>query len=164
MSITKQYLRLATLLGLLLMSPAVLSAAQPPLQNTQARDAAVAKVSRFLTDAGYQYRKTGDHTWVIEGQNRKPMLLAVGQEFVVVGIIVEVKQNLKPSADLYFKLLKSNHDFDYVKVGLDDDDDLFVRVEARLSTMDLAGFKALVQDVSKNAETLRTTIAPYLNR
>ena len=90
------------------------------------------------------------------------MLLAVGEDFVVVGVIVAVKDNMRSSADLSFRLLKLNHSADYVKVGFDEDDDLFVRVEERIRIVDLQEFKAMVEKVDSSADTAYETVKPFL--
>ena len=129
----------------------------------QTREASSAKVSQLLQQAGYSHRKTGDNTWVINRPEGKgPMLVAVGVDFVVVGVIVAVKDNMKSSADLSFRLLKLNHSADYVKIGFDEDDDLFVRVEERIRIVDLQEFKAMVEKVDSSADTAYETVKPFL--
>ena len=129
----------------------------------QTREASSARVSQLLQQAGYSYRKTGDNTWVINRPGGKgPMLLAVGEDFVVVGVIVAVKDNMRSSADLSFRLLKLNHTADYVKVGFDEDDDLFVRIEERIRIVDLQEFKAMVEKVDSSADTAYETVKPFL--
>jgi len=129
----------------------------------QTREASSAKVSQLLQQAGYSHRKTGDNTWVINRPGGKgPMLVAAGQDFVVIGVIVAVKDNMRSSADLSFRLLKLNHSTDYAKVGFDEDDDLFVRVEERIRIVDLQEFKAMVEKVDSSADTVYETVKPFL--
>lgn len=45
-----------------------------------------------------------------------------------------------------YKLLRLSHSIDYVKIGLDDDEDLFVRTEVKTKLMDLQEFKAIVEN------------------
>ena len=123
-----------------------------------------AKTARLLQESGYSHRKTGDHTWFIEpqGQNKFGILVASGADFLVVGIIVAEKKNMKVSADLSLKLLKLNHSLDYVKCGLDDDDDLFVRSEVKIRLTDLAAFKSLVEGVISAADQAHDVVKPFL--
>ena len=128
----------------------------------QNKEASIAKVIQLLQDSGLTHRKTGESTWVIERPGKNPMLVATGTEFLVLGIIVAVKKNMRVSNELNFRLLKLNHSLDYVKVGFDDDDDLFVRTELRIRTVDLEAFKATVADVNAGADRARETVTPFL--
>lgn len=159
---TKSYFTRIVILALLVTLPSsVLARALTTKSSTQSKEASVAKVIQLLQDSGYTHRKTGDNTWVIERAG-KTMLVAAGAEFLVLGIIVAVKKNMRVSADLEFKLLKLNHNLDYVKVGFDDDDDLFVRTEVRIRQIDLPGFKAMVEDVDSGAVKTQNEVKPFL--
>ncbi|MCM3870904.1 MAG: YbjN domain-containing protein [Pyrinomonadaceae bacterium] len=154
----------AVILSLLLAFPHLLTAALPAETATQTTADAAAKTSRLLQESGYAHRKTGDHTWLIERMetNKPPILVANGPDFLVVGIIVAEKKNMRVSADLSLKLLKLNHSLDYVKCGLDADDDLFVRSEVRIRVTDLAAFKALVEGVISGADRAYAEVKPFL--
>jgi hypothetical protein len=155
---------LSVIVALAVLCPATVHARTlSDTSSPQTREASSAKVSQLLQQAGYSHRKTGDNTWVINRPEGKgPMLVAVGVDFVVVGVIVAVKDNMKSSADLSFRLLKLNHSADYVKVGFDEDDDLFVRVEERIRIVDLQEFKAMVEKVDSSADTAYETVKPFL--
>jgi hypothetical protein len=154
----------SVIIALVTLCPATMHARTiPDTAAPQTREASSAKVSQLLQQAGYSHRKTGDNTWVINRPEGKgPMLVAVGVDFVVVGVIVAVKDNMKSSADLSFRLLKLNHSADYVKIGFDEDDDLFVRVEERIRIVDLQEFKAMVEKVDSSADTAYETVKPFL--
>jgi len=136
----------------------------PPAIATQTQQATSGKVTRLLQQAGYSHRQTGPNTWVIDRPAGKKgwVLVAAGQEFVVLGIIVAEKQNMRVSADLSFKLLKLNHDLNYVKVGFDSDDDLFARVELRIRSVDLPAFKTMYEDVNSGADKTYEVVRPFL--
>ena len=159
--LNKNY-RAIILLGLFLCAPVWLQA-QTPVTPDPVKTANVAKVNQLLQQSGYNARKTGDSTWLLEypGTGRK-ILAAAGREFVVLGIVVAEKKNLKQSLDLYYRLLKLNHSQDYVKIVLDDDDDLTVRSEVRSWLLDLRQIKAMVEDLNKSAIKIRQEITPFL--
>ena len=154
--------RAIILLGFLLCAPVWLQA-QTPVTPDPVKTANVTKVNQLLQQSGYNARKTGDSTWLLEypGSGRK-ILAAAGREFVVLGIVVAEKKNLKQSSDLYYKLLKLNHSQDYVKIVLDDDDDVTVRSEVRSWLLDLRQIKAMVEDLNKTAIKIRQDITPFL--
>jgi hypothetical protein len=99
----------SVIIALVTLCPATMHARTiPDTAAPQTREASSAKVSQLLQQAGYSHRKTGDNTWVINRPEGKgPMLVAVGVDFVVVGVIVAVKDNMKSSADLSFSFIKT---------------------------------------------------------
>lgn len=155
----------AAILSLLIAFPHVFIARAAPAGTASQTSAdAVAKTTKLLQDSGYVHRKTGDHTWFIErqGTQKPPILVASGADFLVVGIIVAEKKNMRVSADLSFKLLKLNHSLDYVKCGFDADDDLFVRSEVRIRVTDQPAFKAMVEGVISAADQAYAEVKPFL--
>lgn len=79
-----------------------------------------------------------------------------------MGVIVATKKTMNTTSDMMFKLLKLNHSLDYVKIGFDDDDDLFVRGEVKTRQLDLQEFKEGVERVSTDADQIYEAIKPYL--
>lgn len=157
--------RRATRVGIVLL----LSVGHPYLLRAQAgttdaqnKAASTAKVTQLLAASGYPHRKTGDNTWVITRQGKRPILIATGSEFVVFGIIVAVKQNMGVTQELEFNLLKLNHNLDYAKTGFDADDDLFVRAELRIRIIDLPLLRATVNDVERAEDRAAKEVRPFL--
>lgn len=154
--------RVLTLVMALSLSGLTRAATLPATTTPQSKQESIAKVTKLLTESGQIHRKTGESTWLIERRGKSPILVAAGNEFVVLGIIVAVKKNIRATADLSFKLMKLNHNLDYVKAGFDDDDDLFVRNELRVRTVDLASFKAMIEDVISGANKAQEVVNPFL--
>jgi len=120
------------------------------------------KVGKLLNESGYNFRKTGKASWLIDyvtkDGRKSRVLLATGPDFMVAGVIVAFKRNLPANADLLHTLLKFNHSLDFAKVGLDDDDDLFVRSEISTTYLDLVRLKAEVERVTADADKIYATI------
>ncbi len=155
-------------LALALIAPlATGTDARPSRRPLAARSGqtAAAKIEGFLRQAGYDYSKTGDNTWLINNQGRKPwyVLVATGTDFVVVGVVVAPKKNINRSADFMFKLLRLEHSTDYAKIGLDDDEDLFVRWELKTRLLDLQDFKSCVNSIVTASDTVYGEIKPFLS-
>jgi hypothetical protein len=76
-------------------------------------------------------------------------LLVVGQEgeMGVVGTAVQSKAKLKLTSGLLLKLMRLNDELEYVKVGIDDDGDLFVRAELHMASVTAEEFSAAVKKV-----------------
>lgn len=128
------------------------------------QDAVVAKVSQWLESSGFPHRKTGDTLWVVERPSGKNglVLVATGSDFVVAAVIVAEKKNIRVTSDLNFNLLKLNHSMDYFKVGYDDDDDLFVRIEAKIRTVDAVSLKEMISQIDAAADKTYETVRPFL--
>lgn len=130
---------------------------------TAAAQTAEAKVDLWLKDSGYTFRKTGKGTWLVNhpdlSSSEMPMLVAAGPDFVVIGVVVEFKKNISFTKDVMYKLLRLSHSLDYVKIGFDDDEDLFVRAEVKTKLLDLQEFKNIVERCARAAVKIRGEIA-----
>src|SRR6185295_4410688 len=103
--------------------------------------------------------------WVITHKGKSvpnPQTLVIATaNFVIVGVVVVEKKDFQVTADSMFKLLHLAHDMDYMKVGIDDDGDLFVRSEVRTRAMILSEFKSVVEGVFSAADRTYLEIKPY---
>jgi hypothetical protein len=63
-----------------------------------------------------------------------------------------------------FKLLKLNYSTEFAKTGLDDDEDLFVRIEMRSDLVDSTHFKNMIADVTKTADEAYSVVKPHLKK
>jgi hypothetical protein len=75
------------------------------------------------------------------------ILIAEQSDMVIVGTVVRPKATLDTSAATLLKLMRLSNELDYVKIGIDNDGDLFVRAELRVRMLDAAEFKTAVQNV-----------------
>lgn len=136
------------------------------LQSTTAQTAA--KVDQWLKQSGFTYKKApkSETIWLIKSTgNALPefeTLVAVNENVVVIGVVMARQKNLKMSQELAVKLLKLNHEHDYVKIGIDDDDDLFVRLERKVRTLDLEEFKSCYAEIVAASDNVFTQIKPFL--
>ena len=55
-----------------------------------------------------------------------------------------------------------NYKYDTVKIGFDDDDDAYVRIDQRLRIVDVQEFNQIIDQVSMAADTLHTELKPYM--
>ncbi|HVS82498.1 MAG TPA: hypothetical protein VHE60_12275 [Pyrinomonadaceae bacterium] len=132
----------------------------------QTKEAAIAKINQLLQQSGYTFHKAADNVWVV---NRKganigafDVLVAVETHYVLMGVVVAKKDRMRMTGDLTFKLLRLAHSTDYVKVGLDNDEDLFVRIEVRLRLFDLQSLKDMIEDVSTASDKAYLGVKPFL--
>jgi hypothetical protein len=121
-----------------------------------------AKVARFLEGCGHKYKtyttKDGP-VWSIEelhGGSLKNMriLLATNGGVMVMGVVVAEKAHMNVTAEFMHKLLRLTHDLDRVKIGFDNDEDLFVRIESPVRLLDAQDFKAQIDQVVAAADEI----------
>ncbi|MDX2242079.1 MAG: hypothetical protein NW224_15445 [Leptolyngbyaceae cyanobacterium bins.302] len=165
-------LGLTTLVGLLPLSAGAI--AQHPEQHAKQSISAAqpkqigAKIAQFLQQAGGSYTKVSETVWKVpyEGKslaNFDVMVITVPEaDLVVSGVVVAEKKQLKLSQDLLYKLLKFNNSADRVKVGIDDDGDLFIRIETSGRTLDLEQFKADTEQLAAATDELHRQIKSSL--
>jgi hypothetical protein len=145
------------------ISQSALAAEAPALQN-----GAVMKTAQFLEQFGGSYTKISDAVWVVPFKGKEidsvEVLVVVSPEsnVMVIGATVVKQKNLKLSQPLLYRLLKYNHVADYVKVGFDDDDDLFVRADLNVKTLEFQSFKEILEQVGAVADELYTQVKPDL--
>jgi hypothetical protein len=133
-----------------------------PLETNQN----AAKIEQMLKQANLNYRRASDNVWIVKTKGKVlpefEILVAENQNVLVIGVVMLNKKNLKLSQDLLFKLLKFNHQKDYVKVGIDDDDDIFVRSELNLSQIDALDFAFVFRTVVALADDVYTELKPAI--
>ena len=135
------------------------ASAQAASSNTSGvPQASIDKITNLLQASGFPYRTTSSPTvWVVHftGSHLKDIkvILALGNDEdsdLVIFVTVTETRRMPTTADFRYKLLKMNHQFDQVKVGLDRDDDLSVRTDASLRVADVTYIKNVVNQI-KNA-------------
>jgi hypothetical protein len=75
---------------------------------------------------------------------------------------VTPKATMPTTADFRYILLKANHEYDQVKVGLDGDDDLSVRIDASMRLADATYLKNVINQVKNASDEIYSKIQPQL--
>ncbi len=127
------------------------------------------KLEALIKDSGYTSSKVGDNVWTIDFTGKqlakfKVILSASGKDkdgIVVIFANPVEKSRLPATANFMLLLLKANHDFDYVKVGIDGDGDVFVRADIP-DGVDGGYFKSVVEQVAAATDQLYGRIKPLL--
>ena len=162
---------------LVLLSAALFSLA-PPLHAQTPADKAAAQALVDKTEKLVRLMKEDDFSYVtttlptvfvihLTGEHLKDIkvILAIGSDEdsdLVVFVTVTPKATMPPTADFRFKLLKTNHDYDQVKVGFDGDDDLSVRIDASMRLADATYLKNVVNQVKNASDEIYGEIQPSL--
>lgn len=92
------------------------------------------------------------------------MRVTTDKGIVVAFVTVAYKNNIRRTAELVEQLLQINHDLDYVKVGIDEDGDIFVRIDTHLRTMDVQEMNDVIAQVGNTTDTTYVALKPYMIR
>jgi hypothetical protein len=80
----------------------------------------------------------------------------------VLFALVAEKKDLKLTPEAMAKMLRLNSDLDRVKIGVDDDGDAFVRIDASIRILDTDEFKALIEQTAAAADEVFAALKPFL--
>jgi len=135
----------------------------------QTSDQGIAKMVSLMQANNFNFVTTRSPTvWVIHftGTHLKDvkviLALDVDNNQMVIFVTVVEKRRMPVTTDFLHQLLKYNHEFDRVKVGLDADDDLSVRIDAPLRLADAEEFNNIVTQIKNASDEIYGKIEPQL--
>jgi hypothetical protein len=150
------------LFAALLLSLVLPMAAQTSEQET-------AKMVGLMQANSYNFVTTRSPTvWVIHftGAHLKDVKVVLALDDsnsqMVIFVTVVEKRRMPVTTDFLHTLLKFNHEFDRVKVGLDADDDLSVRIDAPLRIADATELHDIVTQIKNASDEIYGKIEPQL--
>lgn len=145
----------------------VSASAWPQAQTSPAEEA---RVSALLSASKIKFVKhSGSKTaaWTIDRRGAErgafQVVVTVKGDLLIVFVTVEQKARIQRTPELDQKLLKMSHKFDFAKIGIDDDDDVFVRIDTHLRLLDSAALVEIVEQVSRVTDLVYLTLKPYLS-
>jgi Putative bacterial sensory transduction regulator len=137
------------------------AAAQVALAQSMGMDA-------MLKQTGYPYTTHNPTTWSIDltrkSLGKVKVILSTGSDILVTFVIVAKKAKIQKTPQLMDTLLTANHDYDYTKIGLDKDGDMFVRVDMPLRTVDAAELKSIVDQVANASDEIYAKVATWIKK
>jgi len=137
------------------------AAAQAALAQSMGMDA-------MLKQTGYPYTTHNPTTWSIDltrkNLGKVKVILSTGSDILVTFVIVAKKAKIQKTPQLMDTLLTANHDYDYTKIGLDKDGDMFVRVDMPLRTVDAAELKSIVDQVANASDEIYAKVATWIKK
>jgi hypothetical protein len=141
------------------------ASAQKASKETQA---SVTKMLDLLPKSGYQFKQYSPVVWGIDFEGKAigtvRVVMVAQENIVVIFAIIAKKDEIPLTAAFLQTMLKCNHKFDRVKVGLDDDGDAFVRTDTSARVLDGEEFKAIVEQVAAAANEAYDLIKPSLKK
>ena len=128
------------------------------------QDDSAAKVARLMNDSKLPFTKVSDTVWTVtfEGKNVKeiPVVASTAQDVLVIFALVAEKKDINLTPALMQKLLRSNEEFDKVKIGIDKQGDIFTRIDISIRVLDAAELKANLQQTSAAADAVFAIVQP----
>jgi methyl-accepting chemotaxis protein len=164
---TKVFAGFVLMLSLMLVASAPAGAGTSPQdpQSDQAK-AALTKVAHLLDQSGYKFTKVADSVWTIPFEGKSlasfTVIVSTQEDIAVIFVILAKKAELNVTPEMMRQLLQLNADLDRVKIGLDDGDDLFVRIDTGIRVLDVDEFKANVDQVSGATDEVHRRIKAYI--
>lgn len=129
-------------------------------------NADAARIDKLMKKAGLAFEKKSGSVWVIKqhGDNLGDFkeVLACGGGLLVVFVTIARDADIPHTAELEYKMLQLNHQFDRIKVEIDDDGDAAVRSDSTVRTLDTAELKEQVHQVAASADEVYGDMKPYL--
>lgn len=120
----------------------------------------------MLKQTGYAYTTHNPTTWSIDlsrkNLGKTKVILSTGSDILVTFVIVAKKANIQKTPQLMEALLTANHDYDYTKIGLDKDGDMFVRIDMPLRLVDADELKQIIDQVANASDEVYAKVAVWV--
>jgi hypothetical protein len=122
----------------------------------------------MLKQTGYTYTTHNATTWSIDLSRKNlgkvKVILSTGSDILVTFVIVAKKAAIQKTPQMMETLLTANHDYDYTKIGLDKDGDMFVRVDMPLRTIDATELKSIIDQVANASDEVYAKVARWVKK
>ena len=132
------------------------------------RPALAEDVDAMLKETGYNYTTHNATTWSLELSRKNTgkvrVILSTGSDILVTFIILAKKAEIAKTPQMMDALLTANNDYDYCKIGLDKDGDLFVRVDSLMRTLDGPALKQTIDQVANASDELYPKIKTWIKK
>jgi hypothetical protein len=155
------FLRGPMLLAAVCMCMCMCLGSRPALAQSVGMDA-------MLKQTGYEYTTHNATTWSIDLTRKNigkiRVILSTGSDILVTFVIVAKKAAIQKTPQMMDALLTANNDYDYAKIGLDKDGDLFVRVDTLLRTVDAPALKDVINQVANSSDELYPKISAWIKK
>src|SRR5262249_32947938 len=83
---------------------------------------------------------------------------------LVTFVIVAKKAAIQKTPQMMDALLTANHDYDYTKIGLDKDGDMFVRIDMPLRSVDSKELKSIIDQVANASDEVYAKVARWVGQ
>lgn len=159
------YFILRLIMTLVIVSLAVEAPGQSKPQ-VKTEPQTVSRIPQLLDGAGYAYKKAADNVWAVTFKGsfltEMNVFITSAGRLIIIGAVVAPKKSMRLNSEAMSKLLRLAHEIDWVKIGFDSDEDLFLRAEVSSKCLEVDDFKAILEQVFAGVERAHDTVKPYL--
>src|SRR5260370_20629731 len=138
--------------ALLAVAAWVWLAASPAQAQTPGAVAVGVKVEQMLKATGFTYKTHNPITWSIEFERKTigkfPVIISNNEDIIATFTTATEQATIHETPQLMEALLSANHEYDYPKIGLDKDGDLFVRIDSPVRGTDSALLKSIIHQAA----------------
>ena len=156
------------LIGLLVAASICLGSPALRAQPDPATAANAAKLGQLLKETGLSYTKHSDTTWSVDLQRKNigkvRVITSTGSDVIVTFVILAKKAAIQKTLRLLDTLASANHEYDYAKIGLDNDGDLFVRIDCPSRLIDATELKSIIEQVANASDEIFTRVSGSIKR
>ncbi len=132
----------------------------------QTTEASSAKVAQLLHGFGTPFTQKTPTVWVMDynGKHLKDfrVILAVEGDLLVSFVTVAPKARIQTTPDFMHKVMRLNSKLDRVKIGLDSDEDLFVRIDSSVRILDADEFKQVIDQLAAATDDVYDDLSPHI--
>ena len=134
--------------------------------TAHAQKAVPSKTEGFLKGSTIPHTKVQKDIWQLhfEGKALKKFYVVAteGDGYIILFATVALQNEYKPSPELTKKLLKTAWNTDRVKIGLNDEDAIIVRIDLSLRVTDKREFTECVDQVAAVTDQVFEAVKPFL--
>jgi hypothetical protein len=133
-------------------------------------ESAAERMEQLIKKSGFPYKKHNASVWSTEFDKKNlgkfRVILSVG-DFdtpLVVFVIVAKSAAINKTPAMMEKIAFANYEYDYVKVGLDKDGDLFVRADSNARKIDVEQMKMTINQVANSSDAFFGQVSDFIRR
>lgn len=119
---------------------------------------AIAKVRQFLKKSPYKVEAVTKNIWTLDNR----VIVTAEADYVIAFSILARKAHYQPTADALSAMLKYAGEADFIKIVIDLNDDLVLRIESKTKGMNQKDFDAMVEQVFAASDAAAAKLKPHL--
>ena len=124
----------------------------------QTKDTSMAAITGFVKASGRKYTTHENGTLIVDTPKDKLYVFTKGGFLLMSFSRVLPKAYLPRTDAVLFNLMRLNDTLNFSKVGIDEDGDLFLRVEARSDLVDKYEFERIVKQLIDDYDKVKAAV------
>jgi hypothetical protein len=134
--------------------------------QTAAQESASAKAARILNESKVKFTKVADNIWSVpyNGKALKnfDVLISTDPNILIMFVDIAAQKDYKPSAEMFSALLIQNAEMDRVKIGLDKNRAVYVRIDLSIRLLDRKEFVENLDQLAAASDQIYGMLQPHL--